>query len=309
MNKSLSFSSFCAELPSPPSEVHEERKKANFEPSLMEFSEGDRLAVVAVHFGTTHQDTREKCMGAINDLMKASYPEATFAEAYTSRIIIHQLKQRGVGMPTPSEVFAQLQREGITHLLVQSSHIIDGVEMESLRREVDAMRSQFKQIRLGRPLLYTPDDFRATIHALVSHLPHESYDAVVLVGHGTYTPITASYAMMDYMLKGQGYENWCVATIENYPSMEEVMSFLSARAAQRVLLVPFMFVAGEHAKEDIAGDWKEELEEVGYQVDVLMKGLGENPDIQRIFMKHMNFAAHCRELDIMNKKHYYSLGQ
>ncbi len=309
MSKCLSLASFCAEPPQPPAEVYVERKKANFAASPMEFSEGDRLAVVAVHFGTTHADTRERCMVAINDLIKKSYPGARFAEAYTSRIIIHRLKQRGVEVATPSEVFAQLHREGYTHLLVQSTHIIEGVEMESLRREVDAMRSQFKQIRLGRPLLYSPEDFSATIEALAHHIPHASYDAVVLVGHGTYTPITASYAMMDYMIKVQGYAHWCVSTIENYPSMDEVLSFLNARAAQRVLLVPFMFVAGEHAKEDIAGDWREQLEDAGYHVDVMMEGMGENPRIQRIFMRHMNFAAHCRELDIMSKKHHYSLGE
>ena len=55
--------------------------------------------------------------------------------------------------------------------------------------------------------------------------------------------------------------------------------------------MPFLFVAGEHVKNDIAGDWKEELEKQGYHVDVLMKGLGENPAIQDIIVQHARFSA------------------
>ncbi len=301
----LSLSSFCAPhlrefaAPSP------DKKKVNFERAEMSFSEGDSLAVVAVHFGTTHEDTRVRSIEAINQMVQAHYPKACFAEAYTSRIIINRLKERGITKYTPAEIFARLKSEGYTHLLVQSTHIIDGVEMESLRHEVDAMKGSFKQIRLGRPLLYTPEDYSAAIDALTA-VPHQG-DAVVLVGHGTYTPITASYAMMDYMLKAKGFEHWCVGTIENYPSLDEVLGFLSARQASRVTLVPFMFVAGEHAKEDIAGEWKEQLEEAGYEVDVFMQGMGENAGIQAIFMQHMHFAATHRYLDIMSKKRMYAM--
>lgn len=284
-----------------------DKKKVNFERAEMQFSAGDSLAVVAVHFGTTHEDTRVRSIEALNQMVRAHYPKAAFAEAYTSRIIINRLKERGVNKYTPAEVFARLHAEGYTHLLVQSTHIIDGVEMESLRHEVDSFKTSFKQIRLGRPLLYTPEDYSAAIAALSTHIPDTS-DAIVLVGHGTYTPITASYAMMDYMLKAKGLDKWCVATIEAYPALDEVFTFLEERRAKSVTLAPFMFVAGEHAKEDIAGEWKEALEEAGYEVNVFMHGMGENAGIQRIFMQHMHFAATHRYLDIMSKKRMYAMG-
>ncbi len=302
----ISLSSFCAPHLCEAVTVSTDKKKVNFERAEMSFSAGDSLAVVAVHFGTTHEDTRERSIEAINQKVMSHYPNACFAEAYTSRIIINRLKERGIIKHTPAEVFNRLKAEGYTHLLVQSTHIIDGVEMESLRHEVDAMKGSFKQIRLGRPLLYTPEDYNAAIDALTSHVPSKS-DAIVLVGHGTYTPITASYAMMDYMLKAKGFDNWCVGTIENYPSLDEVFAFLQARGARTVTLAPFMFVAGEHAKEDIAGEWKESLEEAGYEVDVFMQGMGENPAIQGIFMQHMHFAATHRYLDIMSKKRMYAM--
>lgn len=78
----------------------------------------------------------------------------------------------------------------------------------------------------------------------------------VLVGHGTYTPSTAIYSQMDYMLKANGLSNFHVGTIEGYPSFETMLAQLKAGKAKQVTLVPFMFVAGDHAKNDIAEDWK-----------------------------------------------------
>ena len=66
-----------------------------------------------------------------------------------------------------------------------------------------------------------------------------------------------------------------------------------------------MFVAGDHAKNDIAGEWKEELEKRGYKVNVYLKGLGETPAIQDLFIQHATFAStHQRENIIVKKKKY-----
>ena len=39
--------------------------------------------------------------------------------------------------------------------------------------------------------------------------------------------------------------------------------------------------------EDIAGEWKTELEKQGYQVNVRMQGLGENKAIRQLYMEHI----------------------
>lgn len=69
-----------------------------------------------------------------------------------------------------------------------------------------------------------------------------------MVGHGTYTPGTATYSQMDYMLKVAGFGNFHVGTIEGYPTFETMLAQLKAAKAKSVTLVPFMFVAGDHAK-------------------------------------------------------------
>ena len=181
---------------------------------------GDKAALLMVHFGTTHDDTRELTINAINQKAQAMFPNLDMREAYTSRIIIHRLKQRGMEKLTPLEMLKQLHKDGYTHVIIQSSNIIDGIEMESLRQDVHEVEKDFKEIRIGKPLLYGKEDYEQVIDALIPSLPTEG--AIVLVGHGTYTPIMAAYTMVDYMLKAKGYTHAHVGTIEGYPAFADV---------------------------------------------------------------------------------------
>ena len=56
-----------------------------------------------------------------------------------------------------------------------------------------------------------------------------------------------------------------------------------------------MIVAGNHAVEDINGEWRETLEKEGFSVEVIMKGMGELPEIQQIFVRHINRALNFEE--------------
>ena len=268
---------------------------------------GDKAAVLVVHFGTTHDDTRALTIDAINKKMADAFPGIEVREAWTSRIIAFRLKTRGIHKSSPEEALARLKAEGYTHVLIQSSNIIEGIEMESLRKDVTSQEKGFKEIRIGTPLLFTPEDYEATIAAITPNGIRDG--AVLLVGHGTYPPTTAQYAMMDYMLKAKGFGNYVVGTIEGYPSFDDALNQIKKGGYKKVRLMPFMFVAGEHAKNDIAGDWKDELEKQGYEVTVFMEGLGQNPAIQNIFVEHARFNATHKYLDIVKKKKDYAKGK
>jgi sirohydrochlorin cobaltochelatase len=55
-----------------------------------------------------------------------------------------------------------------------------------------------------------------------------------------------------------------------------------------------MVVAGDHANNDMAGDdddsWKSVLESRGYQVECVIKGLGQLESIQKIYVDHVTAA-------------------
>ena len=59
---------------------------------------------------------------------------------------------------------------------------------------------------------------------------------------------------------------------------------------KEVELRPLMTVAGDHAKNDLAGDeddsWKNVLEGLGYRVNCVLTGLGEYPQVRALFVHH-----------------------
>lgn len=272
---------------------------------MQNLESGDKIALLMVHFGTTHEDTRALTIDAINQKAKEQFPQMEIREAYTSRIIMRILNKRGVRKLNPVEALAQLKAEGYTHVVVQSTNIIDGIEMESLRKDIAQMKPLFKEIRLGMPLLYTPEDYKQVIDYLAEKGQEKTF--TILVGHGTYTPATAQYAMLDYMLQAEGHTDFAVGTVEGYPTFDNAITKAQAKKkVKQVQLIPFMFVAGDHAKNDIAGDMKETLEKKGYKVSVLMEGLGENPAIQQIYIDHINFIIKHKQIDIVDKKKGYA---
>ena len=110
---------------------------------------GDKAALLMVHFGTTHDDTRALTIDAINQKAKEAFKDVELREAWTSRIVMRRLKARGVEKLNPIEALEKLKTDGYTHVLIQSTNIIEGIEMESLRKDVATMKSSFKEIRIG----------------------------------------------------------------------------------------------------------------------------------------------------------------
>ena len=149
----------------------------------------DKQALLLVHFGTTYDETRGKTIEAINEKARAEFPELAVREAYTSRIVIRKLKARGIEKLTPLEALIRLRADGFTRVIVQSTTLLDGAEMESLRRDVASVEGFFKEIRVGAPLLYDVADCQKVVdilgarHGAAADARQKSH--VVLVGHGT----------------------------------------------------------------------------------------------------------------------------
>ena len=246
-----------------------------------------KQGLLMVHFGTTYDDTRQKTIDAINEKAHEAFPQLTLREAYTSRIVMKRLAKRGVMKDTPVDALLKLHSEGVRTVKVQPSYVIDGIEMERLRQDVEQVRPFFDSIWVSTPLLYSVEDAENVCQVLVHRHPADSRkrEHVLFVGHGTEGPATALYSQLDYMLRANGHANYHVSTIEGYPTQETAVAQIKAMKGRKVTLVPLLFVAGDHANNDIAVEWKEALEKQGFTVEVILEGLGEIPEIQDLYIK------------------------
>ncbi|TWH47434.1 sirohydrochlorin cobaltochelatase [Sporomusa sp. KB1] len=275
-------------------------------PSLAAAAPGNtgKKAILVVSFGTTYPETMKATIEAIENKMAAEFPDYEIRRAFTSRIIIKKLAERdGVKIDTEEEALAKLKAEGFSEVIVQPLHISAGEEFDMVKdvvRRLEAANA-FDSIVLGRPILYYMgqagkiDDYLAAAKALELQYPkRKNNEAIVLMGHGGVHPGNSSYAAMQQRLSDAGYKNVYVYTVEGYPSLTGVITKLKANKVKKVTLMPFMLVAGDHATNDMAGDEKDSAKNVllaaGFKVNTYLHGMGENVNIQEIYVQHTKDA-------------------
>ncbi|MBO4944777.1 MAG: sirohydrochlorin cobaltochelatase [Muribaculaceae bacterium] len=255
--------------------------------SVLSLSAQKKQALLMVHFGSTFDDTRAATIDVINREAAKAFPDMEVREAFTSRIVMKRLRERGIRKDSPRQALLRLAADGYEEVFVQSTNIIDGIEAAVLREEVEYMAPFFKEIRVGRPLLYSLDDCLQVCRILSDAYPASKNHSYVFVGHGTHTPANAIYSQIDYMMKAEGRADFQVCTVEGYPTLENVIKALRQNKEKSVTLVPFMFVAGDHAHNDIATDMCGRLQQEGFKADAIMAGLGQMPSIRQLFIDHI----------------------
>lgn len=82
-----------------------------------------------------------------------------------------------------------------------------------------------------------------------------------------------------------------LASLEGDYGIFELIDELKKKNIKKVTLAPFLLVAGDHAKNDMASDdkdsWKSILEENGFDVKIDLKGLLEREKIKNIFFERL----------------------
>lgn len=261
---------------------------------------GEKRAILAVSFGTSYDDTRKKTIDRIEQDIREAYPAWAVYRAWTSGMIRRKIMKRdGIYIPDVREAMEQMERDGIREVIVQPTHVINGIENDLMTEEVLAFEGRFAHIVTGAPLLTSQEDNDRVVKAVADELHPAADEALVLMGHGTEHYANAVYAALDYQFKDTGYKNIFMGTVEAYPSFDSLLRRVREAALRRVTLAPFMIVAGDHAANDLSGaeegSWKSRFENAGFEVDCVLKGLGEYPGIRQVFLDHI--AASIRKLE------------
>ncbi|MDR2178898.1 MAG: sirohydrochlorin cobaltochelatase [Synergistaceae bacterium] len=265
---------------------------------------GEKKSILLVAFGTSMTDAA----GAIESLVSATknaFPGVEVRLAYTSNIIRRKLKrERNIDIPAPTEALALMNAEGFTHVYVQPMHVIPGEEYDDLKSVVDAFASMkgkygFAHIALGQPFLSNGPDCELMAGILARHLTRGGKlgpnKAVVLMGHGTPHMANAMYSEMQgalFRLSAPVSGRIFLGTVEGTPTFDDVLAALKKTRVKNLVLAPFMVVAGDHANNDLAGaedpeSWLSRFKKEGYQVESYLVGLGQYPEVGKLFVKRI----------------------
>ena len=273
--------------------------------------------LLSVGFGTSHADTRAKTIDAIEADLRAEFSDCAFFSAWTSGRIVEKVRrERGEHHDTLDEAFARITEAGVDDLVVATTCLMYGHEMDKIARAAHAWAAGTdgadgkRFVHMAAPLLASEADRQAMARVLAdefSAVPQD--DALLFMGHGSQDAPTnrdgkpfdanAVYSCVQDALHSLGKTRFFVATVEGAPSFEDAFDWVRQSGVARVHLAPFMIVAGDHAKNDLAGDdadsWKSRLESQGLQVEVVLRGLGEYPGVRSLVCAHARDAYDVRE--------------
>jgi sirohydrochlorin cobaltochelatase len=270
-------------------------------PTAPLYAHGDKRpmkkGILLVAFGSTIPEAHVS-FDNIEQSVKKGLPGVPVYWSYTSRIIIKKMAKEGKQLATPTEGLAKMMRENFTHVVVQSLHTIPGAEFHGMLKNVHkfaGMDKGIKKVLVGYPLMATSEDVQRVAEAIIQVIPKErkKKDGVVLMGHGTHHPANVYYAALAYHLQKLD-PNVFVGTVEGWPEIDDIKADLKKRRIKRVYLMPFMSVAGDHARNDMAGpeenSWKSILEKEGINCVVVLKGTAEFQEFVDIWVDHLRAA-------------------
>jgi sirohydrochlorin cobaltochelatase len=253
-------------------------------------------AIVLAAFGTTtaafdtyrHFETK----------VKERFPGYEIRWAFTSRQVRHKVaREKGRKLSDLPTTLTALKAAGFTRVAVQSLHVVPGEEWDKKvvqeSREIPGLK-----VALGKPLLSSPEDQERVLQALARTFPKDlQHTAVVLMAHGSPSPEgTATYLAFNRLLRARyPHRNVFLGTVAGTPPREEAFAAVKKADPAAVVLMPFMFVAGEHVAKDMLGDdpesWKSGLlKQKAYRIEGFKQGLGYQDGIIAIYLDHLDQA-------------------
>ena len=241
-----------------------------------------KKAIILASFGTTYTETKNKTIDVIEKEVRTRFKDAEIVTAYTSNIVRSILKKRdSISILSPEQAADKLKAEKFTQIYIQPTHIIPGKEYDKLK---------ITGCILAKTLLNDTANFEKFILAL--ELPAVSEDsALIFMGHGSPHSADKFYGILEEKINARHSGNIFIATVEGSKTLNDILPILSNRKIKTVYLYPLMIVAGDHIQNDMAGDdkdsWKSVLQNSGYTVYPVLKGLGEYPKIRELILQSL----------------------
>lgn len=220
--------------------------------------------------------------------------------AFTSETLRKRLAHAKTKSDSVLKALQKMAFERFTHVIVQSLHLIAGIEYHEVLEDTKIAQVEFGiKVSFGLPLLQNENDTEQVVLALQSLVPdaYQENDIVIWMGHGTNHEAEQLYLSLHKVLHTYN-DNMYSACMEGSLTLKEVIAELTLKEKiHKVWLLPLLTVVGKHALCDMAGDdeksWKNQIKALGFECEPYLKGLAESCKIQDIWIDRINNAINA----------------
>lgn len=244
--------------------------------------------IIIASFGTTHMDAFGASIDRIKNQLKKMYPDIYTVYSFSSEMVRNALKKRDINYFNMPEALLHMEENGIRDISVLSLYVIPGIEYEKIIKQAKVYNNDKRlNIRFSEALLTDEEDMENVAKVLKNLFQDKP---TILMGHGTTVDVDKAYFDLQQKLDEMG-EKIYVGTVEGGLEFDNVLEKLEEIEEKKVLLTPFLLVAGDHAKNDMGSDdedsWASMLKQRGFDVEVELKGLCERTEINDLFYKKL----------------------
>jgi sirohydrochlorin cobaltochelatase len=246
-----------------------------------------KKGTIIVSFGTSENEAGKNSLERIYQDIEQENQGDFLVQAYTSEKIIEKLAKEKIVIPTVEQALYQAKSAGVEKLLVIPTFMIAGQEYHKLLDILQFHQSNFKEIRMTSPVLYTKEDCKKLVPILKDIYQFQDEIEYILMGHGSNSKAQLLYEQMNQEFIKSGLANVRIVCL----NQKELLDGCKYYDRKKIVLHPFLVVAGNHVQKDLDGQEGSigfQLKEAGHEVEVHRKGLGEYEAFRKIYVKKFN---------------------
>ena len=230
-----------------------------------------KQGIIVVNHGTVDQDVRARSIDDFVLSIGDRLEEADIVSVYTDGDIRRRLRENvGEKVQNLKAAILSMKERGVTDLVVVSTNVHDCEEYKRLKDETVGLAGLFRTVGISQPLIYSETDMGVSARAVKSAFGEiVGEDILILVTTGDKADGEEELKVFEKSLQ-EHLPNSHVATLHGENKLYRVIKKLktAGNESERVVLVPFEFMAGENVENEVL------IEE-----------------FQRLYMRHLYDAA------------------
>lgn len=260
--------------------------------------------IIIASFGSIYKEAVDTSIGVIESKVRALYSNMEVRRVFLSDALVDKWNDKyDEHISSFTEVMQEFNRMGIDEVYIQPITLVADQCYQQMRKQalkfLHSSEYGFTQISIGKPLLTSlgiknyADDYEATLDGILRHVNTKALNkSIILMANGQNQ---LEFSTLQLKAMYGAAPNVAVFTTNGFPTFKQALTLVDRMGHQDVLVVPLALIGSAHLMDYLGGERSDSiyalLAEEGYNVDIWNEGLGENPYVQDLFLKHLGQAV------------------